>query len=84
MIRLVVGPVKAWVLSLIRLSTKNRSWERRRDMAINFSLERGEDYRHARRGDRGEKGLNRRQNEEFVCVSAYGQMVQLFVSLYIA
>lgn len=32
-------------------------------MAINFSLEGDEDYRPTRRGEGGEKGLNRRQNE---------------------
>lgn len=78
--RLVVGLVKVWVL--IRLSTKNRSCERRRKVAINFTLKRGEDYRPARWGERGEKGLSSRQHAE--CVSAYGQMVQLFLSLYIA
>lgn len=50
-------------------------------MAINFSQERGEDYRPARRGDRGEKGLNSRQNEErSVCLHVDKWCSSLFPS----
>lgn len=53
-------------------------------MVMNFSLERDEDYRPARRGERGEKGLSRRQNEgRRVCLHT-DKMMQLFVCLYTA